>query len=407
MMNRLGRCIGSLALQCRSCKLSHRIPSQINIAQSRQSIYHHTCRGITTTQQLNMRDKDIEEVEKRQIMKEGQYFEQIAKVAKNREAFQEAVMRYKTRQGVYHRGHVEFIYAAMDKMTMFNVHKDLEVYKTIMKIFPEDKMVPTSVWQVEFQHYPKQQNCMIDILEKMEYNSVIPDDETGKIIKKIFGTKVHAFRKYQRMMYWMPKFKNANPYPVPLHLPEDESELAILALKRMAVDKENIVTVHQTEEEVESCIDDTFVASAQSTIQRALINGHPTDKPLFVEGGYKVWMREKCLNYFVLKADPVLEKYGHVEQRTDDNWFEWNMFTGEKDQSEIAEARSMHEQDEGTILAMCITGSSSKDSLISWIKLLQLSNPNLPHIPVVFAIRTPESELETIEDDPHGDLVNI
>ena len=71
------------------------------------------------------------------------------------------------------------------------------------------------MWQVEMMHYPKQQQCCIDILSHMEQHGVIPDDEMGNLLTKIFSKRAHAFRKYQRMMYWMPKFKYANPYYVP------------------------------------------------------------------------------------------------------------------------------------------------------------------------------------------------
>ena len=47
------------------------------------------------------------------------------------------------------------------------------------------------------------------------------------------------------MMYWMPKFKYANPYRVPYELPDDQIELSKLALKRMAVDLENEISVFQ------------------------------------------------------------------------------------------------------------------------------------------------------------------
>ena len=73
---------------------------------------------------------------------------------------------------------------------------------------------------------------------------VVPDDDLGYQLIRIFGKKAFAFRKYQRMMYWMPKFKFANPYHVPYELPNDNIELAKMALKRMAVDLENVVTVH-------------------------------------------------------------------------------------------------------------------------------------------------------------------
>lgn len=72
---------------------------------------------------------------------------------------------------------------------------------------------------------------------------VIPDDDMGYQLQSIFGDKSHAFRKYRRMMYWMPKFRFANPYYVPYTLPTDQIDLAKLALKRMAVDLENEVSV--------------------------------------------------------------------------------------------------------------------------------------------------------------------
>ena len=73
---------------------------------------------------------------------------------------------------------------------------------------------------------------------------VVPDDDMGYKLIRIFGQESHAFRKYQRMMYWMPKFKFANPYYVPYVLPNDDIELAKMALNRMSVDLENKITVH-------------------------------------------------------------------------------------------------------------------------------------------------------------------
>lgn len=45
----------------------------------------------------------------------------------------------------------------------------LQVYKEIMNVFPKVKMIPTSMWQEEFQHYPIQQDCGVNILHQMEY----------------------------------------------------------------------------------------------------------------------------------------------------------------------------------------------------------------------------------------------
>ena len=77
------------------------------------------------------------------------------------------------------------------------------------------------------------------------FTGVIPDDDMGYQLLEIFGKESHVFRRYRRMMYWMPKFKNANPYPIPHELPEDPRELAVMALKRMAVDLQNEVTIYE------------------------------------------------------------------------------------------------------------------------------------------------------------------
>lgn len=51
--------------------------------------------------------------------------------------------------------------------------------------------------------------------------------------------------------------------------------------------------------------------------------------------------------------------------------------------------RSVHEQAEGTILAMAATGTSSRDSLLSWVRFLQRNNPALGSIPVLFSVTSP------------------
>ena len=60
---------------------------------------------------------------------------------------------------------------------------------------------------------------------------------------------------------------------------------------------------------------------------------------------------------------------------------------------------SIHEQEDGTVLAICITGTASKDSLISWVKWLQETNPKLSSIPVVFSLRTPERGLAMLDEE--------
>ena len=125
----------------------------------------------SSLQFLDSRDKDHAAQSKQLIKRQSEIFDSVQQREKNKKTFQRAVLTYLKHENVYRRGHVEFIYAAMEKMEEFGVHRDLETYKKILKIFPQGKMVPRSIWQAEFMHYPKQQNCAIELLEKMERNS--------------------------------------------------------------------------------------------------------------------------------------------------------------------------------------------------------------------------------------------
>lgn len=54
----------------------------------------------------------------------------------------------------------------------------------------------------------------------------------------------------------------------------------------------------------------------------------------------------------------------------------------------LAKTRSVHEQNDGTIFAVCATGTSTKDSLLSWVRLLEKSNPCINEIPVLFKFKS-------------------
>lgn len=131
------------------------------------------------------------------------------------------------------RGHVEFIYSALKNMKEFGVHRDLETYKQIFNVFPKGKFIPTNIFQVEFMHFPKQQQCAITLLDQMEEFGVQPDGEFQSLIELTFGRRTHPMRKFQRMLYWMPKFKNLSPWPLPDPLPDSSLELAKLAMQRI------------------------------------------------------------------------------------------------------------------------------------------------------------------------------
>jgi len=77
------------------------------------------------------------------------------------------------------------------------------------------------------------------------FPGIMPNVETKVLLAQIFGEKSHPVRKYQRIMYWFPKFKHANPFPVPRVLPSDPLELARFSLIRIADDLDAKITIYQ------------------------------------------------------------------------------------------------------------------------------------------------------------------
>lgn len=237
---------------------------------------------------------------------------------KTKESFVDMVAIFESRD-VHRRNHVEFIYAALKNMEEFGVHTDIEVYKALINVMPKGKFIPANIFQAEFMHYPKQQQCIIDLLEQMEDNGVIPDYEMEAMLLNVFGRRGHPVRKYWRMMYWMPKFKNLSPWPVPNPPPSDIQELARLAIERMCtVDVRSQIEMFDTQD-VEDSIDKTWIVSGMSVEQSELLKEHKKPNPIYIEGPSLIWMRNKSVHYFTLRSDPDLDKLEkYKESRIED-----------------------------------------------------------------------------------------
>uniref|UniRef100_A0A2P2I4Q4 Evolutionarily conserved signaling intermediate in Toll pathway, mitochondrial n=1 Tax=Hirondellea gigas TaxID=1518452 RepID=A0A2P2I4Q4_9CRUS len=293
--------------------------------------------------------------------------------------------------------------AALKNMEEFGVHKDLEVYKKLLDIFPKVKMIPQNMWQVEFSHYPIQQDCAIDVLGQMEHWGVIPDSEVQDIIMTVFGKHSHPMKKYGRMNYWMHKFNNESPWPLPKPVPCDALELAKLAVARMcSVDQASEITIMDTEQVVD-CIDDTWIVSGQSVHQRELLEKQPETEALKVRGPFRIYLREEAINYFTLTAD--YKPPPAVEPLDKDDVSIVALLLREdsslRSETAITVTPSVHEQEDGTILAICVTGTSSRDSLLSWVRLLCHTNPKLGQgLPVVFLQPLSlDSEITVVDQD--------
>lgn len=232
----------------------------------------------------------------------------------------------------------------------------------------------------------------------------MPDYEVEDILLNIFGKRGHPVRKFWRMMYWMPKFKNLSPWVVPNPPPNDAFDLARLAVERMcSVDLQSEIVVYQTSE-VESAIDDTWIVSGQSVTQKELLSKHKKESALFIEGPYLIWLRNKSISYFVLRGEAV-------EEIVDDTDYDdvtnievplFGMGRPKATKNKLALKKSIHEQPDGTVYAICCTGASTKDSLLSWVRLLEKDgNPNLENLAVLFKFKSPvEKHLVVMTDQP-------
>lgn len=67
-----------------------------------------------------------------------------------------------------------------------------------------------------------------------------------QMLLNIFGARGIPLRKFWRMMYWMPKFRNLSPWYLPEQLPNDTTELAKLAIQRItSVDPDTKIEIWQ------------------------------------------------------------------------------------------------------------------------------------------------------------------
>ncbi|KAL4648209.1 evolutionarily conserved signaling intermediate in Toll pathway, mitochondrial [Arapaima gigas] len=326
-------------------------------------------------------------------------FERAARESRTKAMFNRVVDIFIQRD-IRRRGHVEFIYAALKKMPEFGVERDVAVYNKILDVFPKEVFVPRNFIQRMFNHYPRQQECAVQVLEQMENYGLLPNVETKVLLVQIFGEKSHPVRKYQRLMYWFPKFKHVNPYPVPAQLPQDPVDLARFSLARIADDLDARVTVYQL-----SCTEKSeggeemsqpYVVGIQSPDQRNLLAKHNPSRPVFVEGPFLLWLRKTCVQYYVLRAEPLPPEQKVEEPVDPERSFFYPLELdldldrdfGDDDSFDVDEV------DEGPVFAMCMAGQGDQATIAKWISGLQETNPILGRTPVLFRLESSTRDLQ-------------
>ena len=309
---------------------------------------------------------------------------------KNKDTYMGALDLFKNGD-IRRRGSVEFINAALKHMKEFGVERDLEVYKSLMDVMPKNVYVPQSRIQAGFFHYPRQQDCLLGVLTQMSENKVTPDRETGELILSITGLDSSPYRKFARMRYWDSKFKNMSPFPLPDPMPDDSLTLAQMAIEQITcVDRLTEIKLYDTENLVpEHAEDKTWIVSGISPKQKDLINNYARNSTLYVEGAFRVWLKKNQVTYFVLKgaSRPTRPKYDQTQDVGDVTKIKvWTHGDSGSEYSHLPEA-CIHEQSDSTILACCATGTSSKDSLLSWIRFLEREVPHLCNLQILFTLK--------------------
>ncbi|XP_055012588.1 evolutionarily conserved signaling intermediate in Toll pathway, mitochondrial isoform X2 [Boleophthalmus pectinirostris] len=350
----------------------------------------------------------IEDKEKNKKPKvQDDLFERVAKKNKTKATFNRVVDVF-TKQDVRRRGHVEFIYAALKKMPEFGVERDITVYNKLLDVFPKEVFVPRNFIQTMFNHYPRQQECGVQLLEQMENYGVMPNVETKVLLLQIFGPKGHPMRKYQRLMYWFPKFKYMNPYPVPFQLPEDPVDLAKFTLKRIADDLDATLTVYQmpftdvTESGQEITL--PHIVGIQSPSQIDLLAKHNPKRPVFVEGPFPLWLRKTCVYYYILRADPIPPEEKVEEPYDPERCFYYPLQLNLDLDRDLGDEENfdVEDLDEGPVFAMCMTNQGDQATLNQWISGLQETNPILGQIPTLFRLDSGSRELQVSPDSQPG-----
>uniref|UniRef100_A0A0R3X7I5 ECSIT domain-containing protein n=1 Tax=Hydatigena taeniaeformis TaxID=6205 RepID=A0A0R3X7I5_HYDTA len=247
--------------------------------------------------------------------------------------FLDTIELFKARSGSSRRGFNEFILAAMREMRAYEVEGDLEAYKALLSVLPRGgRLKAKSILHADVGGYMEQQATVVRLLLQLNTNHVIPDDDVGNTIVEVFGFRSYAMTHYRRMMYWLPKLRHANPWPVVERLPddiegEDAIKLAQLAAARICPDPStefSTIFVESKETDTPNCM-----VSGQSPAQRALLSAYattlvssPQSSVLYLDGPQFFWYRELQLAYYVLwgsldkqRLKTQVEKCQEIEDR--------------------------------------------------------------------------------------------
>lgn len=322
-------------------------------------------------------------------------------VQKPKEIFQkEFPDHFKDGQFISRMSYVEFIDEALAKMKELGLDRDLNAYKELLKVFPPGKHWPKR-WDSGYGlHHAPQQLAAVRVLHQMQMSGLRPDKDFEKLIIDAFSKQSDVWVKVVRMNFWSMKGRNVDPNPLPETLPKEPHQMAKLALARMLDDPQGIITVTNTSR-VPNSVDKTWVVFSQTPAQKRIIDGLAETSTLYVEEGGTAYVDRDYLSYYLLKyyVDEETQAKKSQPAKLDFNYNTLKVkFYGKPIREKCADSFERHYVDGSYVLGICTTGTSSQDSLLSWLKILQERNPKLSKLNVVFTMSRPSPEIIEYQD---------
>lgn len=152
--------------------------------------------------------------------------------------------------------------------------------------------------------------------------------------------------------------------------------------------------------------EDTWVMSAMAPKQVEILN--ELDQTLYIDGPHWCWMKDYPISYFILRTAPLEKKEEPEEDFEDMRNLPLYTWGGISKEEHLQNMRKVHHTNEGIILSLISTGTSSPDSLLSWVRIMQYHLPKLKDLPIVFQLKSPEKTVyDYIPEPSPGDRFTI
>uniref|UniRef100_H2XTD8 Evolutionarily conserved signaling intermediate in Toll pathway, mitochondrial n=1 Tax=Ciona intestinalis TaxID=7719 RepID=H2XTD8_CIOIN len=289
--------------------------------------------------------------------------------------------------GLARRGHREFIQAAMHAMPKFNVESDIRAYVRLLDCFPDGKHtgIHRSHWFYSaFQDKIADHSIAENLVSQISQHGAIPNDKLFNKALEIFGKFSPAMLAVRQCLFWYPRIIAFQKHPISVSDFKELSptEIAFHGLRQMSPGLDakfrNFEVLQSECDEILNTDQLDSVVSIQTPEQQSMLAKHDPDSPVFIQGPNTVYVKNKQLQYYVMRSDPKeLIPAKKVELEDGLGYTETRI-------KEIAQVEKDTEKVEGPVYAIACTDYTSHAALRTWVRGLLEDNKNLSLCTVMF-----------------------